>query len=251
MIAGTGAATDESIPTLREMLAVTRDRIFINIDNKLDIEALPAIVAVAREMGMADQIVIKRNLWNAEKIAEMTQVLERAGGGAIFMPIIADDAVRDPKFLEAAASAFSADAVELIAWHRAGEPMTADGGPLFGAKARAVAARGDWHLWVNTYAIVNKAGGMLSGGRGDELATLARFPGRDLRLLGRSRRDHHPDRRAGGRDRMADGKRFSRALCGAHRAPRRHRQHQLCRLSSNPQAPARKRPPEAALIMRE
>ena len=112
------------------------------------------------------------------------------------MPIIADDAVRDPKFLEAAASAFSADAVELIAWHKAGEPMTADGGPLFGAKARAVASRGDWHLWVNTYAIVNKAGGMLSGGRGDELATLARFAGRGLRLLGRSRRHHHPDRRA-------------------------------------------------------
>ena len=176
VIAGTGVATEESIPTLREMLVVTRDRIFINIDNKLDIEALPAIVAVAREMGMADQIVIKRNLWSAEKIAEMTQVLERAGGGAIFMPIIADDAVRDPKFLEATASAFSADAVELIAWHTAGEPMTADGGPLFGAKARAVAARGDWHLWVNTYAIANKAGGMLSGGRGDELATLADFP---------------------------------------------------------------------------
>jgi glycerophosphoryl diester phosphodiesterase len=176
VIAGTGAATDEPIPTLREMLAVTRDRIFVNIDNKLDIEALPAIVAVAREMGMADQIVVKRNLWNADKIAEMTEVLERTGGGAIFMPIIADDAVRDPKFLETATSAFSADAVELIAWHKAGDPMTSDGGPLFGAKARAVAARGDWHLWVNTYAIVNKASGMLSGGRGDELATRAAFP---------------------------------------------------------------------------
>ncbi len=176
VIAGTGAVTDEPIPTLREMLAVTRDRIFVNIDNKLDIEALPAIVAVAREMGMADQIVIKRNLWNADKIAEMTGVLERTGGGAIFMPIIADDAVRDPKFLETATRAFSADAVELIAWHKAGEPMTSDGGPLFGAKARAVAARGDWHLWVNTYAIVNKPAGMLSGGRGDQLATTASMP---------------------------------------------------------------------------
>ena len=51
-----------------------------------------------------------------------------------------------------------------------------DGGPLFGARARAVAARGDWHLWVNTYAIVNKPGGMLSGGRGDQLATIAGLP---------------------------------------------------------------------------
>ena len=67
--------------------------------------------------------------------------------------------------------------MELIAWHKAGEPMTSDGGPLFGAKARAVAARGDWHLWVNTYAIVNKPAGMLSGGRGDQLATVASMPG--------------------------------------------------------------------------
>jgi glycerophosphoryl diester phosphodiesterase len=177
VIAGTGVATDEPIPTLREMLAVVRDRIFVNIDNKLDIDALPDIVAVAREAGMADQIVVKRNLWSAEKVAEMARVLEKTGSGAIFMPIIADDAVRDPKFLEAATSAFSADAVELIAWHKGGEPMTSDGGPLFGAKARAVAARGDWHLWVNTYAIVNKPAGMLSGGRGDQLATVASMPG--------------------------------------------------------------------------
>ena len=91
--------------------------------------------------------------------------------------IIADDAVRDAKFVEAATTAFSADAAELIAWHRGGEPMTSDGGPLFGTKARAVATRGDWHLWVNTYAIVNKPAGMLSGGRGDQLATAAGLPG--------------------------------------------------------------------------
>ena len=29
---------------------------------------------------------------------------------------------------------------------------------------------------MNTYAIVNKQGGMLAGGRGDELATLADVP---------------------------------------------------------------------------
>jgi glycerophosphoryl diester phosphodiesterase len=39
-----------------------------------------------------------------------------------------------------------------------------------------VAARGNWHLWVNTYAIVNKAGGFLAGGRGDELAVAASMP---------------------------------------------------------------------------
>ena len=177
VVEATGEATDEPIPTLREMLAVTKDRIFVNIDNKLDVDDLPDMVAVAREMGMADQLVIKSNLWSPQKIADMRAVLERAGDDVIFMPIIADDAVTDVRFLETATAAFSANAVELIAWHKAGEPMTNDGGPLFGARARAVASRGDWHLWVNTYAIANKAGGMLSGGRGDELATLADMPG--------------------------------------------------------------------------
>jgi len=176
VVEGTGASTDETVPTLAEMLAVTKDRIFVNIDNKLDIEELPGIIAVARGLGIADQLVIKQNLWSEERIEEARRIVELIGPGVTFMPIIADDAVRDTRFLETAAHAFSADAVELIHWHAAGQLMTGDGGPLFGARARAVAARGDWHLWVNTYAIVNKAGGMLSGGRGDELAVAADFP---------------------------------------------------------------------------
>lgn len=177
VIEGTGAVSEEAVPTLAKMLAVARERIFVNIDNKLEFSELPGIVAVARDLGMADQIVIKQNLWNFEKIAEARRVVDRIGSGVIFMPIIADDAVREVGFLEAATQAFSADAVELIHWHAAGQPMTGDGGPLFSARARAVATRGDWHLWVNTYAIANKAGGMLSGGRGDELAVAASFPG--------------------------------------------------------------------------
>jgi glycerophosphoryl diester phosphodiesterase len=175
VIEGTGAVTRETVPTLREMLAVTRDRIFVNIDNKLELDELPGIVAVARGMGMADQLVVKQNLWNAEKIAETKAVIDKIGPGPIFMPIIADDAVRDVRFLEAATRAVSADAVELIAWHKTGS-MATNGGPLFGARARAVASRGDWHLWVNTYGIVNKAGGMLAVGRGDELAVAAGLP---------------------------------------------------------------------------
>lgn len=176
VVEGTGVPTAETVPTLAAMLAVTRGRILVNIDNKLDTGELPGIVALARGMGMADQLVVKQNLWSPEKIVEARRVVERIGPGVIFMPIIADDAVRDPRFVEAATRAVAADAVELIQWHAPGQGMTGDGGPLFSARTRAVAARGDWHLWVNTYAIVNKAGGMLSGGRGDELAVAAGLP---------------------------------------------------------------------------
>lgn len=174
---GTGEATEEPIPTFAEMLAVTRGKIFVNVENKLETDELPAIVAVAREMGVADELVVKANIWNDDRIAKLKGVLAAVGEGPVFMPIIADDAVRDAGLVETVTTAFGAKAAELIAWHKGGEPMTADGGPLFGVRARAVAARGNWHLWVNTYAIVNKPAGMLSGGRGDQLATVASMPG--------------------------------------------------------------------------
>ncbi|GLS33394.1 glycerophosphoryl diester phosphodiesterase [Mesorhizobium albiziae] len=176
-VEGNGRVTDERVPTLREMLAFTRGKVLVNIDNKLEIEDLTGMVAVARDLGMAEEVVIKQNLWSAEKIAEMKRTVAAIGEGVKFMPIIADDAVKDVRFLETASRAFSADAVEMINWHQAGEAMTDTGGALFTTRARAVAARGDWHLWVNTYSIVNKAGGYLSGGRGDKLAVLADAPG--------------------------------------------------------------------------
>lgn len=176
VVEGTGVATSEAIPTLREVLEFTRDRMLINIDNKLTPEDLVGMVAIARELGMADQIVVKQNLWSPDKVAEARGLVERLGGGVNFMPIIADDAVRDVGFLERATNAVAARAVELINWRNDGQRLTADGGVLFSTRARAVAARGNWHLWVNTYAIVNKVGGFLSGGRGDELAVAASMP---------------------------------------------------------------------------
>jgi glycerophosphoryl diester phosphodiesterase len=176
VVEGTGQATAETVSTLAEILLATKGRILVNIDNKLAPDALVGILAEARDIGAADHIVIKQNLWNADRIAKMQNLLDRIGGDVMFMPIIADDAVRDPAFIEAAATAFSADAVELINWRVPGTPKTESGGPLFSARARAVASRGDWHLWVNTYTIVNKAGGYLAGGRGDELAVAADFP---------------------------------------------------------------------------
>lgn len=176
VVEATGQVTHETVPTLAEMFSATKGRILVNVDNKLDEAALPAIVAEARRAGVANEIVIKANLWNSDRIAAMKALLGSMGTDIPFMPIIADDAVRDAGFLETATRAFSANAAELISWHREGEALTPNGGPLFGAKARAVASRGDWHLWVNTYAIANKPGGMLAGGRGDELATLASLP---------------------------------------------------------------------------
>ncbi len=176
VIEGTGTATQEPVSTLQEFLETARDRILVNIDNKLDVASLPGMIEVARSLGMADQVVIKENLWNRRRIAEVGSALDAAGRGFLFMPIIADDAVRDPLFVEEVSRTFKPDAIEMINWRNGAATLTETGGPLFSNRMRAAAIRGNWHIWADTYAIVNKPGGFLAGGRGDELAVSASLP---------------------------------------------------------------------------
>ncbi|MDX8525641.1 glycerophosphodiester phosphodiesterase family protein [Mesorhizobium sp. MSK_1335] len=176
VIEGTGAVTNETVSTLREMLLATRGRILINLDNKLEVTDLPGMIAVARDLGMTDQVIVKENLWNRQRIDAARTALAQAGGGFEFMPILADDAVHDAAFAGEVDKAFAPRAIELINWRNGAETLTSTGGPLFSTRMRAEAARGGWHLWADTYAIVNKPGGFLAGGRGDELAVAASLP---------------------------------------------------------------------------
>ncbi|WP_157014761.1 glycerophosphodiester phosphodiesterase family protein [Mesorhizobium xinjiangense] len=176
VVEGGGRVTLETVPSLKAMLEHTRGRILANVDNKLGLDDLPAIAAVVRAAGADGEVFVKQNLWSAGKVAEMRRVAERMGEGVRFMPIMADDAVRDIAFLEQVTREFAPDAVEMINWRREGMGIAEEGGILFGARARAVAARGDWHLWVNTIVIGGKPTGFLAGGRGDELAVHAGMP---------------------------------------------------------------------------
>jgi glycerophosphoryl diester phosphodiesterase len=176
VIEGTGVVTSERVSTLREMLMATRDRILINLDNKLEVGDLPRMIAVARDLGMAEQVIVKENLWNSTRISTVKAAMNAIGGGFQFMPIIADDAVHDAGFAETVDHAFSPRAIELINWRAGAETLTETGGPLFSTRMRAAAVKGNWHIWADTYAIVNKPGGFLAGGRGDELAVQASLP---------------------------------------------------------------------------
>ncbi|WP_027038410.1 glycerophosphodiester phosphodiesterase family protein [Mesorhizobium ciceri] len=176
VVEGTGAVTNETVSTLREMLMATRDRILINLDNKLDVGDLSGMIAVARDLGMAEQVIVKENLWNSQRISAVKAAMGAIGGGFQFMPIIADDAVRDAGFARTVDHAFSPRAIELINWRAGADTLTEAGGPLFSTRMRAAAVRGNWHIWADTYAIANKPGGFLAGGRGDELAVQASLP---------------------------------------------------------------------------
>lgn len=171
IVEGTGIVTDETVPTLSDMLAHSRGRILVNIDNKLEPEDLVEIVATARGLDMADGILIKTAIWNDERLERARAVIDMIGPDVAFMPILADDAVRDAAFVDRVASAFSPDAAEMIHWRRTdAEPLTEAGGPLFSPRSRAVAVRGNFHLWINTYPITDRPEGMVAGGRGDGLA---------------------------------------------------------------------------------
>ena len=172
VVDGSRTVTDERIPRLVDAFATTRDQVLVNIDNKLDMDMLPEIAAAARSMHMPEQILIKQNVWNSERIEKTGAVLEKVGRDIAFMPILADDAVHSATFMSDATSAFGAGAAELVHWHPDGAPLTPDGGSLFSTKARAAAVKGNWHLWVNIYPIINKPDGMLAGGRGDGLAAI-------------------------------------------------------------------------------
>jgi glycerophosphoryl diester phosphodiesterase len=176
IIEGSGQVTGETVPTLEDALRVTKGRILVNIDNKLTPEILPEVASLARRLGMVREILIKENLWNERRIDEAKATMETVGPDVTFLPILADDAVHDAGFMARATSAFSAPAAELVHWHADGAPEATDGGVLFSDGARASATRGNWHLWVNTYTIVNRAPGMQSGGRGDERAVLEGRP---------------------------------------------------------------------------
>jgi glycerophosphoryl diester phosphodiesterase len=141
VIEGSGVASDETVPTFRELLEVAKGRIMVNVDNKLDLHDLPEIVAVARELGMERQVVIKQNIWSVSKMEEMKAVMTKIGEGVHFMPILADDAVNDAGFMETATSALAADAAELIVWRKDDQPMISAGSPLFNSRARAAATR--------------------------------------------------------------------------------------------------------------
>lgn len=176
VVEGTGVVTRETVSTLREMLMATRDRILINLDNKLEVADLSGMIAVARDLAMADQVIVKENLWNQNRISTVKAAMDAIGGGFQFMPILADDAVHDSGFAKTVNRAFSSRAIELINWRDGAQRLTETGGPLFSTRMRAAAVSGDWHIWADTYAIVNKPGGFLAGGRGDELAVQASLP---------------------------------------------------------------------------
>ena len=171
IVEGQQTLTEEHVFTLEEAMLHARGRILINIDNKLEPEALVEVADLARSLDMPEGILLKLAVWNAERLQLARDIHRAIGPDIAFMPILADDAVTEPAFIDRTQSTLGAPAAELVHWYRdATQPVTTDGGPLLSPLARAAAIRNDTHLWINTYPIANRPEGMVAGGRGDYLA---------------------------------------------------------------------------------
>ena len=79
---GMGRVTTVQIPTIEEVFSLTRGKILINIDKGYDY--FPQVYALAREMGMLDQIVIKSGHRLDKVKRENLDVLNHA----IYMPVV-------------------------------------------------------------------------------------------------------------------------------------------------------------------
>ncbi|EHS50669.1 glycerophosphoryl diester phosphodiesterase [Rhizobium sp. PDO1-076] len=177
VVEGQRQLTDETVFTLEEAMRHAKGRILINIDNKLEPEALVEVAELAQRLEMTDGLLLKMAVWNAERLQLARDIRRAIGPEIAFMPILADDAVKEADFIDRTEASLSAPAAELIHWYRnAGKPLTTDGGPLLSARARAAAIRNNTHLWINTYPITDRPEGMVAGGRGDYLAMAAGRP---------------------------------------------------------------------------
>ncbi|WP_052055363.1 DUF6454 family protein [Myxosarcina sp. GI1] len=167
-----GEVTSEKIPTLEEALRAVEDKIMLNIDIKLPVEELVNVMNMARELGVDEQIVIKNPVNNEEQLAAVKDTLAQLPFDVRFMPIIDDELVSDPEFVERVFNEFQPDAAEMLVRPQEGEePVTAPGF-LFSEEVKDIAEEYDVRLWINTLFANTDIddNGFINGFRNDALA---------------------------------------------------------------------------------
>lgn len=134
------AVTDETVPLLNVALEAARDRVLINIDTKYQRD-LSRVVAVVRDMGMFDQVIIKTDV----NPLVSRQLIEDLGilGKVIHMPMMR---ARSGKF---------ADDLRAISHLRPPMVEAAFSDITDLEAAREELARQDIRLWVNTIDVAH------------------------------------------------------------------------------------------------
>ena len=166
--------TDETIPTLEQVYELAKDKILINLDNKVGNARYPDMLNMAVDYGVDRQILASVRMANeAGRESGYALIKEWEDSNVKFMPNIYDS---DPDFsvagdyrvLEEILQTVNPVIVQVRNAYRYPDPVTMDGGYFFTEEALALRDQYDTHFWINTLYDSNP--GLRSGGRGDEMA---------------------------------------------------------------------------------
>lgn len=91
---GMGRVTTVQIPTIEEVFAITKGKILINVDKGYDY--FPEVYALARDMDMLDQIVIK----SGHSLDKVQRENSEALRNSIYMPVVTLDSDGAEQFID-------------------------------------------------------------------------------------------------------------------------------------------------------
>lgn len=167
--------TEETIPTLEQVYALAKDKILINLDNKVGNARYPDMLNMAREYGVERQILASVRMANESgRQSGYALIEEWKDSDVIFMPNIYDSDAdysnpQNYSYLEEILATVNPVVVQVRnAWHDYPQSVTQDGGFFFTDEALALRDEYNTHFWINT--LYDNINGLRSGGRGDEMA---------------------------------------------------------------------------------
>ncbi|MBC7003552.1 glycerophosphodiester phosphodiesterase family protein [Photobacterium sp. BZF1] len=173
---GNVEVTDEKIPTLEQVYALTKDKILINLDNKVGNARYPDMFNMAIEYGVDHQILASVRMANeAGRQSGYALIDEWRDSNIKFMPNIYDS---DADYSDDTNYTYLEEILERVnpvlvqvrnAYTNSNQPITEDGGFFFTEESLALRDKYNTHYWINTL-YDNHPPGLRSGGRGDEMA---------------------------------------------------------------------------------
>ena len=172
---GGQVVTEETVPSLEEVYEEIKDKILLNLDNKIGNSHYPAMFNLAIEHGV-DRQILATVAMNTEGQRESARELinEWQDSEIKFMPNLYDTHV-DLEILEEALVEYSPVLVQLRNYRAPNAPITRDGGIFFTDESLALRDEHNTHYWINTLYQKDNPG-MRSGGRGDEMAVWDNLP---------------------------------------------------------------------------
>lgn len=152
----TGKETEYKIPSLEQVYELIHGKIMVNLDPKLDIEALGHTLTIAKNMGVLDHIILKGKSDTVQQREKIERLRRSLPFEVDFMPMLRDKKINSFDDIKATYELLAPAAVEMVVGipqNQDGDYLTKDGGVLFTKQTLALNKKFDSHLWINTLYI--------------------------------------------------------------------------------------------------